>query len=210
MKKLKFIVTLMLIFVTSAAYAQFSNTASIKSKSNGGGDYNKVSFRIQAGMNVSSLTVFDELLENMATEDGELKSKIGFNLGFRVDKQFNRYFAFQTGLDYTLKGVRTYYEYEDEYEGSYGSYGSYDGNSNNSYRGGDGMSNARRGRDGDGDGQYSERRGRDAMGRYTSRDSGYSRDASRQKMVDKLYTLLDDTMSDGERHAINECIEKIR
>ena len=121
MKKMKFIVTLMLIFVTSAAYAQFSNTASIKSKSNGGGDYNKVSFRIQAGMNISSLTVFDELLEDMATKDGELKSKIGFNLGFRVDKQFNRYFAFQTGLDYTLKGVRTYYEYEDEESSSYGS-----------------------------------------------------------------------------------------
>ena len=51
---------------------------------------------------------------------------------------------------------------------------------------------------------YSGRRYRDNMGRYTSRD------ASRQKMVDKLYTLLDDTMSDGERHAINECIEKIR
>lgn len=126
MKKLKFIVTLMLIFVTSAAYAQFSNTASIKSKSNGGGDYNKVSFRIQAGMNISSLTVFDELLEDMTTEDAELKSKVGFNLGFRVDKQFNRYFAFQTGLDYTLKGVRTYYEYEDEGSSSYGSYSTYE------------------------------------------------------------------------------------
>ena len=126
MKKFKFIVTLMLIFVTSAAYAQFSNTASIKSKSNGGGDYNKVSFRIQAGMNISSLTVFDELLEDMATEDAELKSKVGFNLGFRVDKQFNRYFAFQTGLDYTLKGVRTYYEDEEEESSSYGSYSAYE------------------------------------------------------------------------------------
>lgn len=29
-------------------------------------------------------------------------------------------------------------------------------------------------------------------------------------MVDKLSTLLDDTMSDSERQAINECIEKIR
>lgn len=59
-------------------------------------------------------------------------------------------------------------------------------------------------------GNSGARRMRDSMGRYTSRDNGYSRDASRQKMVDKLYTLLDDTMSDGERHAINECIEKIR
>lgn len=51
---------------------------------------------------------------------------------------------------------------------------------------------------------YSGRRYRDNMGRYTSRD------ASRQKMVDKLSTLLDNTMSDSERQAINECIEKIR
>lgn len=54
------------------------------------------------------------------------------------------------------------------------------------------------------------RRMRDSMGRYTSRDNGYSRDASRQKMVDKLSTLLDDTMSDSERQAISECIDKIR
>jgi hypothetical protein len=53
------------------------------------------------------------------------------------------------------------------------------------------------------------RRMRDSMGRYTSRD-GYSRDASRQKMVDKLSTLLDNTMSDSERQAISECIDKIR
>lgn len=59
-------------------------------------------------------------------------------------------------------------------------------------------------------GNSGARRMRDSMGRYTSRDNGYSRDASRQKMVDKLSTLLDDTMSDSERQAINECIEKIR
>lgn len=51
---------------------------------------------------------------------------------------------------------------------------------------------------------YSDRRYRDNMGRYTSRD------ASRQKMVDKLSTLLDNTMSDSERQAISECIDKIR
>ena len=71
--------------------------------------------------------------------------------------------------------ARGYNSYDGSYDGSYNSYNSYDG-SYNSYRGGDGMSNAgRRGRDGDGDGRYSERRGRDAMGRYTSRDDGYSR-----------------------------------
>ena len=55
---------------------------------------------------------------------------------------------------------------------------------------------------------YSGRRYRDNMGRYTSRD-GYSRDASRKKMVSKLETLMDDTMSDAERMAIEECIAKI-
>lgn len=59
-------------------------------------------------------------------------------------------------------------------------------------------------------GNSGARRMRDSMGRYTSRDNGYSRDASRQKMVDKLSTLLDDTMSDSERQAISECIDKIR
>lgn len=53
------------------------------------------------------------------------------------------------------------------------------------------------------------RRMRDSMGRYTSRDNGYSRDASRKKMVSKLETLMDDTMSDAERMAIEECIAKI-
>ena len=82
-----------------------------------------------------------------------------------------------------IKDIKTIKAMEQEYGGSYGrGYNSYDGsydgsyNSYNSYRGGDGMSNAgRRGMDGDGDGRYSERRGRDAMGRYTSRDDGYSR-----------------------------------
>lgn len=64
------------------------------------------------------------------------------------------------------------------------------------------------------------RRMRDSMGRFTSRDGGYSngnysrgdgysRDASRKKMVQKLETLMDDTMSEQERMAIEECINKI-
>ena len=54
------------------------------------------------------------------------------------------------------------------------------------------------------------RRMRDSMGRYTSRESGYSRDASRKRMVDKLSSLMDDTMSDKERMAIEDCIRKIQ
>lgn len=82
---------------------------------------------------------------------------------------------------------RPYYSYDGSYEGSYdSSYGSYDGSYDNySRRGGEGMSGARRGRDGDGDGRYSERRGRDAMGRYTSRDDGYSRHGEDVQMLKK-------------------------
>ena len=59
-------------------------------------------------------------------------------------------------------------------------------------------------------GNSGARRMRDSMGRYTSRDNGYSRDASRKRMVDKLSSLMDDTMSDNERMAIEDCIRKIQ
>lgn len=105
--------------------------------------------------------------------------------------------------------------------GSYGTYDrgrSYDGMSNESY---DGMSNARngrRGRDGDNDGRYNESRDnfRDNSNRrgsyesYDGRSYEYSRDTSRKKMIQKLETLMDDTMSENERKAIMECIEKIK
>lgn len=85
----------------------------------------------------------------------------------------------------------------------------------------DGMSNARRGRDGDGDGRYNESREsrdnfRDSSNRrgsyesYDGRSYEYSRDNSRKKMIQKLETLMDDTMSESERRAIMECIEKIK
>ncbi len=63
-----------------------------------------------------------------------------------------------------------------------------------------GNSYARRGRDGDGDGRYSE----------GGQSYGYSRDASRKKMVQKLETLMDDTMSENERTAIQDCINRIK
>lgn len=78
------------------------------------------------------------------------------------------------------------------------------------------MSYGRYGRDGDGDGRYNEsshatfrysnanysNRGRDSEGRY-------SRDNARQRMVQKLETLKDDTMSDHELMAIDKCINDI-
>ena len=93
----------------------------------------------------------------------------------------------------------------------------------------DGMSNARRGRDGDSDGRYNEsRESRESRENRESRESRdsfrnsqdrgrsyentyeYSRDASKKKMVQKLETLMDDTMSEKERQAIMDCIDKIK
>lgn len=45
--------------------------------------------------------------------------------------------------------------------------------------------------------------------RYRKPMNDYSRDASKRRMADKLSTLLDDTMSDNERMAIEECMRKI-
>ena len=96
----------------------------------------------------------------------------------------------------------------------------------------DEMSYASRERDGDGDGRYYESRDnfrdRSYRGRSNERSNersyargrsneqsndssyGYSRDNSRRKMVQKLETLMDDTMSEYERTAIEDCIEKIK
>ena len=84
-----------------------------------------------------------------------------------------------------------------------------------SYDSYDGMSMARRGRDGDGDGRYNESRDNFRNRSYRGRESyegsyGYSRDNTRKKMVEKLTTLMDDTMSEQERNAIMDCIEKIK
>lgn len=92
-----------------------------------------------------------------------------------------------------IKDIKTIEAMEDaggSYAGSYDDYSRRyyrDGGSYNSY---DGMSNARRGRDGDGDGRYSEdgsyRRGRDAMGRYTSREGGYSGHEEKEQMMRQI------------------------
>lgn len=100
------------------------------------------------------------------------------------------------------------------------------GNSNeysrDSYEGGSndyGTSNARRGRDGDGDGRYSEdyssARGRDARGRYTSRDGrsydrGYSRHSAKDRVIQRLEDMLDESKSQSEQIAIMRCIEELQ
>lgn len=72
----------------------------------------------------------------------------------------------------------------------------------------DDMSYARR----DNMGRYSRDNFRDSSYRGQSYENnrGYSRDNTRQKMVNKLETLMDDTMSEHERNAIMDCINKIK
>ena len=76
----------------------------------------------------------------------------------------------------------------------------------------DRMSYARR--DGDGDGRYGESRDNfrysPHRGQSYENSYGYSRDNARQKLTQKLSTLMDDTMSEHERNAIMDCIEKIK
>ena len=61
-----------------------------------------------------------------------------------------------------------------------------------------------------GDGDYTSRDNfRYNTYRGRSNENGYSRDNARQKMIQKLETLKDDTMSEYERNAINNCIDDI-
>lgn len=68
--------------------------------------------------------------------------------------------------------------------------------------------------DGDGDGRYYESRdnfrNRSNRGRSNESSYEYSRDNAKRKMVQKLETLMDDTMSEYDRNAIMDCIEKIK
>lgn len=72
---------------------------------------------------------------------------------------------------------------------------------------------ARRGRDGDGDGRYSEdssyRRGRDAMGRYTSRDDGYSRH-NKEDMIEQMKEMMHNARTDEERESYRRAIEQMK
>ena len=79
----------------------------------------------------------------------------------------------------------------------------------------DGMSgDGRRGRDADNDGRYSEtgssyRRGREARGRYTSRDYRYSRAEAKDRMIEKLEKMMNETTSAKDREIIKDCIEDL-
>lgn len=84
--------------------------------------------------------------------------------------------------------------YSEDYSNAYGSY-------------------ARRGRDGDGDGRYSEegsyRRGRDAMGRYTSREGGYS-GHSKEDMIEQMKEAMHNARNEEERESYRRAIEQMK
>ncbi len=115
MKKLRVIIALMLLVATSVVYAEPLGLQNSKSKNN---EYNKFSFRIQAGVNISNTSddVFDETYAYEILDDFDeyinVVPSVGYNVGLRLDKQFNRYFAIQTGLDYTFKAVEIFTEYK--------------------------------------------------------------------------------------------------
>lgn len=157
------------------------------------------------------MKTMDELKEML---DDELKEvvKKGDISSTELD---NVYKAVKT-LNYieTIKAMQEYGGSSRDYSGrsyggSYGSYnrgGSYDGSYDSYDRGG---SYARRGRDGDGDGRYSEeysnRRGRDAMGRYTSRDGGYS-GHNKQELVADMREMMH-MVGPEEKKAMKQTIE---
>lgn len=58
-------------------------------------------------------------------------------------------------------------------------------------------------------GGYSMARGRDSMGRYTSRDSNYSRHDSKDEVVEKLNELMMNARSDEEREKYRRAIEQL-
>ena len=100
-----------------------------------------------------------------------------------------------------------------------GSYGSYDGGMSNY-----GSYDGRAGRDADSDGRYSEEGGnysrgrgsyntsRDGSGRYSREGQSsneYSRHTEKERMIEKLESMMNSASSEKERQAIMRCIEQM-
>lgn len=149
------------------------------------------------------LKTYDSLREKLEREVAEI------NKGELSEKDVQNLYY----MTKTLKNLCCLIDEERMYEDGY-SNGYY--NDGHSYRMMPHMSNGRYGRDGDGDGRYGESSNatfRYSNANYSNRgwngEGGYSRDNARQKMTQKLETLKDDTMSEKERQAIDNCIRDI-
>lgn len=166
-----------------------------------------------------NLTTYENLRDMLTKEVKEIEKK-----GTLDATSLDQLYKLMSTIKYTDKCIDREQGGEMSYENrSYGG-GSYDGMSNRmmpfphryAYDGSYdmGMSYARRGRDGDGDGRYSEDNFRDRSYRgresYENSYGRYSRDTAKKKMVEKLTTLMDDTMSENERNAIMDCIDRIK
>lgn len=96
---------------------------------------------------------------------------------------------------------------------------SYDGGTSNtgmsnrgSYAQGGSSYDGRAGRDADSDGRYSEDNSSYRGGRYSGRRysrDGYSRHTAKEKMIEKLETMMDSATNEKERNAIMNCIEEL-
>lgn len=149
------------------------------------------------------------------------------NRGYTNDNYSNHYPWFMPGFrsfdgssnDYSNEGSYRGNSYDNQPNWNMGNRGTQPNQSNNSNasynRGSYGSSY-----DGQSYGGYSEResyddgsyrRGRDARtGRYVSRDSyDYSRHNERERMLDRLESMLDNASSEKDRRAIEQCIERI-
>jgi len=146
----------------------------------------------------------DKRMECIKEEEGGMSNVMSMRGGMSNNSYGNRMSYDGRSYEGNSNMMMPHMSYDRSYDGM-----SNDGMSN------DGMSNARRGRDGDGDGRYNESRDNFRNSQDRGRESyensyGYSRDASKKKMVQKLETLMDDTMSEHERQAIMDCINKIK
>lgn len=56
---------------------------------------------------------------------------------------------------------------------------------------------------------YSERRGRDSMGRYTSRDSEYSRHGNKDRMIEDLKVMMQNARTEDERNSYRKAVEQL-
>ena len=171
-----------------------------------------------------SLKVVDKCIDRNEMEEGMKKGQEGGFSQARGRDAMGRYTSRDgASMDGMSNAMRPYWMYDGmmsrEMSNAQGGNSYAMNTSNAGYNTSNeqgGQSNAmRRGADGDNDGRYNEsrdnfRNSQDRGRSYADGTSyGYSRDASRKKMVQKLETLMDDTMSEKERRAIQDCISEI-